>query len=126
MRLLGPAVLAFFVAFAPLAQGRGAMPEPLPEVRIAELPAEAHATIRLIRRGGPFPYERDGTVFNNFEKRLPVRARGYYSEYTVRTPGARGRGARRIVAGRGGELYYTDDHYRSFRRVREKSVTGER
>jgi ribonuclease T1 len=58
-------------------------------------------------------------VFGNFEEKLPVRARGYYREYTVRTPGAKDRGAWRIVAGRGGELYYTDDHYNSFRRIKE-------
>lgn len=88
-------------------------------VSIEELPPEADATLALIKKGGPFPYQRDGVVFNNFERRLPVRKRGYYREYTVRTPGARDRGARRIVAGRNGEFYYTDDHYRSFRRIRE-------
>jgi ribonuclease T1 len=92
---------------------------PIPEVAASELPSQARATIALIRRGGPFPYERDGIEFRNFEKRLPARARGYYREYTVRTPGVRDRGARRIVAGKGGELYYTDDHYRSFKRIRE-------
>ena len=89
------------------------------EIPAAELPAEARHTIALIRKGGPFPHERDGVVFGNFEKRLPMQARGYYREYTVRTPGAKNRGARRIVAGRGGELYYTGDHYRSFRRIKE-------
>lgn len=91
----------------------------IPEVAVAELPAEARDTIALIRKGGPFPYRRDGVVFGNFEKRLPAQKRGYYREYTVRTPGAGDRGARRIVAGRGGELYYTDDHYNSFRRIKE-------
>ena len=94
-------------------------PGPIPEVTASELPGEARETIALIRKGGPFPYQRDGVVFGNFEERLPVKARGYYREYTVRTPGAKDRGARRIVAGRGGELYYTDDHYNSFRRIRE-------
>jgi ribonuclease T1 len=75
--------------------------------------------VLLIHRGGPFPYERDGVVFGNFERALPARERGYYHEYTVATPGIPHRGARRIVAGRGGELYYTDDHYRTFRRIRE-------
>jgi ribonuclease T1 len=92
---------------------------PASEVAASELPAEARQTIELIHKGGPFLHERDGVVFGNFEKRLPVEARGYYREYTVRTPGTRSRGARRIVAGRGGELYYTDDHYQSFRRIRE-------
>jgi len=81
------------------------------------LPAEARQTIALIKTGGPFPYSRDGVVFNNRERQLPRRPRGYYHEYTVKTPGARDRGARRIIAGREGELYYTDDHYRTFKRV---------
>lgn len=94
-------------------------PDAIPEVAAAELPAQARDTVALVRKGGPFPYERDGIVFGNFEKLLPLKERGYYREYTVRTPGTKGRGARRIVAGRGGELYYTDDHYQSFRRIRE-------
>ena len=89
------------------------------DVGVAQLPREARDTIALIRSGGPFPYKRDGVVFGNREKQLPAQKRGYYREYTVKTPGATGRGARRIVAGSGGELYYTDDHYSSFRRVRE-------
>lgn len=84
-----------------------------------QLPKEAIETIVLIRKGGPFPYERDGVAFGNREKLLPARERGWYREYTVRTPGERTRGARRIVAGRDGTLYYTDDHYRSFRRILE-------
>ena len=83
------------------------------------LPPEAVATIEQIRRGGPFRYDRDGSVFQNRERRLPDRPRGYYREYTVETPGARDRGARRIVTG--GDppevYYYTDDHYGSFRTV---------
>jgi ribonuclease T1 len=94
-------------------------PGAVPDVAASELPAEARATIERIRKGGPFPYRRDGTVFGNFEERLPIMTRGYYREYTVRTPGAKDRGARRIVAGRGGELYYTDDHYNSFKRIKE-------
>ena len=91
-------------------------------VRLAELPPEAAATLQLIERGGPFPYpQKDGSVFGNFEKRLPPQARGYYREYTVPTPGSRNRGARRIIAGRGAavEYYYTADHYRSFSRIRQ-------
>jgi ribonuclease T1 len=79
--------------------------------------SEAHATIALIQRGGPYPHRQDGSVFGNREQRLPQRPRGYYREYTVDTPGLQHRGARRIVTG--GDppeaWYYTDDHYDSFR-----------
>ncbi len=88
-------------------------------VGIAELPGEARATLRLIKAGGPFPYKRDGVIFGNREGHLPKRERGYYREYTVKTPGSRDRGARRIVAGKPGEYYYSDDHYQSFRRILE-------
>ena len=83
------------------------------------LPPEAHATLRLIAADGPFPYDRDGTVFQNREGRLPTQPRGYYREYTVPTPGSPDRGARRIVTGGDPptEYFYTDDHYRSFRRL---------
>lgn len=91
----------------------------LPVVGVDELPQEARTTLVLIKQGGPFPYKRDGVVFGNRERRLPVRPSGYYREYTVRTPGARDRGARRIVVGTQGEFYYTDDHYNTFRRIRE-------
>lgn len=97
------------------------------EVRAAQLPPEARDTLKRIQTGGPFAYERDGSVFGNREGLLPRRPRGYYTEYTVRTPGSRDRGARRIVAGQGssgnpatgGEYWYTADHYRSFQRIRE-------
>lgn len=92
----------------------------LGEVRVEELPIDARATLELIKAGGPFPYKQDHRVFGNREGLLPKRSRGYYREYTVRTPGARDRGARRIVAGTAGEYYYTDDHYRSFRRISEQ------
>lgn len=108
------AVLSFLPGPAP-AQ-RVEVPQ---QIAVAELPAEARETLALIRQGGPFPYERDGAVFGNFERRLPQRERGYYREYTVKTPGVKSRGARRIVMGKGGEAYYTADHYQSFRRVRE-------
>ena len=91
----------------------------LADAKATDLPREARATLALIRAGGPFPYSRDGAVFSNREAVLPKRSRGYYREYTVKTPGAKDRGARRIVAGQGGEFYYTDDHYRSFRRIIE-------
>ncbi|WP_055598731.1 ribonuclease domain-containing protein [Streptomyces aureus] len=89
----------------------------LPTVRAADLPPEARETLVLIARGGPYPYARDGAVFSNFERILPREQRGYYREYTVKTPGERDRGARRIVTGRDGEIYWTDDHYETFREV---------
>jgi len=89
------------------------------EIEKNQLPKEALETVALIRQGGPFPYGRDGVVFGNREKLLPAHERGWYREYTVRTPGERTRGARRIVAGRDGTLYYSDDHYRSFKRILE-------
>ncbi len=100
----------------------------LKTIALSELPAEGQHVLRLIRQGGPFPYpHKDGSVFGNFERRLPLQSRGYYQEYTVPTPGRRDRGPRRIIAGKGsggdvatsGEYYYTDDHYGSFRRIRE-------
>jgi len=84
-----------------------------------ELPREAQRTLALIKAGGPYPYAQDGRIFANRERALPPQKRGYYREYTVPTPGVRSRGARRLIAGRGGEYYYTDDHYRTFRRIRE-------
>ena len=99
---------AFLLAAAVAFQG---------DVAVEKLPPEARQTLMLIQKQGPFAYQRDGTVFGNREGLLPKRDRGYYREYTVRTPGAHDRGARRIVAGRAGEYYYTDDHYRSFRRI---------
>jgi ribonuclease T1 len=89
------------------------------EISLQQLPPEARHSLSLIKAGGPFPHAQDARTFQNREKRLPLRERGYYREYTVRTPGAKDRGARRIVAGRGGEYYYTEDHYRSFRRIIE-------
>jgi len=89
------------------------------DIALAELPAEARRTFTLVKAGGPFPYREDGKTFGNREKLLPQREHGYYREYTVTTPGAPDRGARRIVAGNGGECYYTADHYRSFKRIRE-------
>ncbi len=136
------------LAFAALAAARGDAPQSQPqpqtqaqaqEIRVAELPQEARETLRLIRSGGPYPHERDGVTFGNYEKLLPAAPRGHYREYTVTTPGVRHRGARRIVVGcerqrqaspppgllrlvqcrDGGEFYYTADHYRTFRRIVE-------
>lgn len=80
-----------------------------------DLVPEARATLQLIERGGPFPYRQDGQIFQNREGILPKHPSGYYHEYTVDTPGSADRGARRIIAGAQGELYYTDDHYNSFK-----------
>lgn len=92
-------------------------------IAVDRLPPEARDTLAAIRRGGPFRYDKDGSVFSNRERALPRQPRGYYTEYTVRTPGSPDRGARRIVAGgdprSSGEYWYTDDHYRSFKRIRE-------
>jgi ribonuclease T1 len=104
-------------------QAKGAAPgEALATVTLAELPRQGAQTYALILQGGPFAYEKDGTVFGNRERLLPAQKRGYYREYTVPTPGARTRGARRIVCG--GQqakapetCYYTADHYASFRRI---------
>lgn len=88
-------------------------------VSLAGLPVEARDTFRLIKQGGPFPYPRDGVMFGNREHLLPKQPRGYYHEYTVKTPGAHNRGARRIVCGVVPECYFTDDHYQSFKRIKE-------
>ncbi len=102
------------------------LPEPAPtaaSVRLSELPRQGRETIELIRQGGPFPFEKDGAVFGNRERQLPLQTRGYYREYTVKTPGSRDRGARRIVCG--GPVrtphacFYTADHYASFRQIVE-------
>ena len=119
-RALACAALAWAaIAFPAAAQKAPAQPPALGEMRIAELPPEARQTIALIRKGGPYPYARDGAVFVNREGALPRQKRGYYREYTVKTPGERTRGARRIVAGKGDDFFYTDDHYNHFRRIRE-------
>ena len=88
-------------------------------VRATDLPGEARETLWLIKQGGPFPYSRDGAVFANREGRLPPAARGTYREYTVKTPGSRDRGARRIISAGGNQFWYTADHYRRFRRIVE-------
>jgi ribonuclease T1 len=124
-RLAAIGTLAALCALCTLVGPASAQPAPraLPEVVLAELPREARDTYALIRRGGPFPHERDGIAFGNREGLLPAKPRGYYREYTVRTPGLSHRGARRIVCGGSRTApeacYYTSDHYRSFRRIRE-------
>lgn len=99
--------------------GRPTPDSGLPTMGASELPREGRKTLALIHDGGPFPYDRDGTTFQNRERILPSQPRGYYAEYTVRTPGERDRGARRLVVGDDGDVYYTDDHYDSFRQVEE-------
>jgi ribonuclease T1 len=114
--------LAFLFCLSMPAIAQKAPPAPAiaqVEVPLASLPPEAIATVKLIHKGGPFPYARDGIIFSNREELLPKQKRGYYREYTVKTPGDRTRGARRIVAGAAGELYYSDDHYQHLRRIRE-------
>ena len=110
--LLMLALVAGLVACAPPAGSDSRLPSH------ADLPPEAIETLALIQRGGPFPYRKDGTTFQNRERLLPAKPRGYYREYTVETPGSDDRGARRIVTGGDPrrEYYYTDDHYESFRR----------
>ena len=114
------------VMLAPgLAQARGGVffgDTPDTTVALVDLPVQGRKTYALILDGGPFAHEKDGVVFGNRERILPRQKRGYYREYTVKTPGSRDRGARRIVCG--GQVptvpdtcYYTSDHYNSFRRI---------
>jgi ribonuclease T1 len=117
--------LAIVALAASALLGAGARQDPaaaLAPVAAADLPAEARLTLARIRSNGPFAYERDGVAFGNRERILPARPRGYYREYTVETPGSRGRGARRIVCGGEkeslAECYYSDDHYQSFKSIR--------
>ena len=122
-------VLAAAVAVTGVVQAKGPQADGVAAasssvVRLAELPRQGQETFELIRRGGPFPYDKDGSVFGNRERLLPAKQRGYYREYTVKTPGARDRGARRIVCGGTAPAspeacYYTADHYTSFRHIVE-------
>jgi len=111
--------VAALVAFGACAR---TTPATLAEVALADRPKEAREVYVLVGKGGPFAFDRDGVVFGNREKLLPAKPRGYYHEYTVRTPGEKSRGGRRLVCG--GQkaapdaCYYTDDHYRSFRKIR--------
>ncbi|YCK81141.1 ribonuclease [Arthrobacter sp. D3-18] len=89
-------------------------PSTLPTINAAQLPKEARQTLALIAKGGPYPYERDGVNFGNFEGLLPKKSGGFYKEYTVPTPGEPDRGARRIIVGKDSAKYYTPDHYESF------------
>lgn len=119
----GLLVLAGLAATPALTKGPSGLDKPLePTIATAQLPVQGQQVLALIHTGGPFKHEKDGTVFGNREKLLPQHPRGYYREYTVRTPGVSHRGARRIVCG--GQVvktpdvcYYTEDHYASFRRI---------
>jgi len=123
--ILALVLMAFAVAaasacglVATTGSGSGSTPgASLPSIAAAELPAEARETLATIDRGGPYPFSQDGATFHNREGLLPAATDGYYREFTVVTPGSPDRGARRIVAGEGGERYYTDDHYASFQEV---------
>jgi len=118
-------VLAAAVSFGALTPSSSQARQPAglgADVSLVSLPPEAQRTDQLIHSGGPFPYSRDGVVFGNYEKRLPREPRGYYHEYTVPTPGARNRGARRIICGGNpptepDACFYTEDHYNSFHRI---------
>ncbi len=114
-------VVIGFLLVGTLAQAKGPV-EGFGSVALSVLPPEAQQTQRLIFAGGPFPFAKDGVVFGNFERVLPRRERGFYREYTVRTPGSRDRGARRIVCGgtqptRPDACFYTADHYASFKHI---------
>ncbi|KAF1044080.1 ribonuclease [Xylophilus sp.] len=117
--------LALLVGAAGGAEARGPLPQQqatqLETIAVAELPPQGRTTYALIRQGGPFPFDTDGVVFGNRERILPRQPRGYYREYTVRTPGSRDRGARRIVCGGAPTVpdacYYSGDHYASFRQI---------
>jgi len=89
-------------------------------IAVQELPKEAQRTLERIEAGGPFPYDKDGVRFGNYERILPIQPRNYYREYTVKS-GGHSRGAKRIVCGgdqrAANDCYYTEDHYNSFKRI---------
>lgn len=119
-RLLGPTVQFFTKTHTTddmiRAASRSSAPS-IPRIRNRNLPQQARETQNLIKKGGPFPYDRDGAEFMNREGKLPAKPNGHYREYTVPSPGKPNRGARRIVAGKDGEMYYTDDHYNTFQHI---------
>ncbi len=121
--LVSALVVAAALLAVPSAQAKGPAPEAAQaSIALADLPKQGRETYVLILAGGPFPYEKDGTVFGNRERQLPAQKRGFYREYTVKTPYARNRGAKRIVCGGSQPVkpevcYYTDDHYASFKRI---------
>lgn len=115
--------LGLMLASTSLVHGKGPVPgAAIGTIALAQLPAQGQDMMKLIYKGGPFRYDKDGTVFGNRERILPAKNRGFYREYTVKTPGERTRGARRIVCGgikptAPDACYYTDDHYASFRKI---------
>ena len=119
MRIAGLLVLGLGLPASGVLSTRSPVIEMGSVVRAADLSQEVRETLALIRQGGPFPFSRDGAVFANREGRLPPAARGTYREYTVKTPGSRDRGARRIIADANNQFWYSSDHYRSFRRIVE-------
>jgi len=120
MRVIGALLLGLsFLSATNTVSARPPTVETAGVIHVADLPKEARQTLMLIRQGGPFPHARDGAVFANREGRLPPASRGTYREYTVKTPGSRDRGAKRIIATGAGQFWYTADHYRSFRRIVE-------
>lgn len=120
MRFLFCALISGMASlFGPDLHANAPLQKEMPVISVHELPVEARETLALIKKGGPFPYNRDASRFANRENKLPRQKRDYYREYTVKTPGSRNRGARRIVAGSSQEYYYTDDHYASFKRIKE-------
>lgn len=110
----GPATVAAQAAVAPAATASSFSAAAVGDICYSALPSQAHDTLDLIAKGGPYPYEQDGTVFQNREGVLPSESSGYYHEYTVITPGSSDRGARRIVTGNESQDYYTSDHYETF------------
>ncbi len=126
-KLISLAMVLAAAAGTWLVQARAPQPLTAPalasaQISVSELPPQGQQVMAQIRQGGPFPYEKDGTVFGNRERLLPRANRGYYREYTVPTPGLDHRGARRIVCGgekprHPDDCYYTEDHYGSFRRI---------
>lgn len=117
LRKLSLLIIAWMLCFSAIAR----QPTGLTVIHARDLPVEAQRALVLIKQGGPFPYAKDGVVFGNYEGILPKQKRGYYHEFTVKTPRSRNRGARRIIAGAAasGEYYYTDNHYVTFMRIQE-------
>jgi ribonuclease T1 len=127
LRLIGRLAAFFLICWLGLSAELGHAfwfskePAAVVEIGVEHLPAEARQILDLIKRGSPLSFVRDGIPFGNREGLLPAQPRNYYREYTVPTPGLSHRGARRIIAGKGGDYWYSADHYRSFKRIRETS-----